>query len=107
LALSERELVVTVRRDAAEQGTHCSYRHECRVPWGEVESIDEFDSHAFIVTRGSAAAFIPKGIFKDALAFREFVGAVRRLRAGVPTTAITAALPPPPAQGAIQAGSAP
>jgi YcxB-like protein len=93
LVLGEKELVLTVWKQGEERGAHYSDRRQHRIPWSEVESIEESDMHAFILTRGSMGVFIPKSAFRDALIFREFVEAGRRFRTGVPNTAITASLP--------------
>ncbi|HKI35240.1 MAG TPA: YcxB family protein [Gemmataceae bacterium] len=107
LVIDAVEVGVTVRKEWTDNGVSHVLRFANRVPWTEVQSIEEFDMHAFILTRSSYAIFIPKAAFADVLPFRAFVQAARRYWAGEPTTAITASLSPAQTQTAIQSKPAP
>jgi hypothetical protein len=100
LVLSAAEVLLTVWREWDDEGTAQVFRYEMRVPWAEVESIEECSLHAFMITKTSGI-FIPKAAFSDEKAFRSFVEAARQFRAGE-TTAITATPPDSATQAAVQ-----
>jgi hypothetical protein len=102
VVLGAEEIALTGRREWGENGRRWSHRYEYRVAWGEVASVDEFDMHAFVMTKNSLAIFIPKAAFPDGLAFRAFFEAARRLWVGAPVTALTALRTPAPARAGIQ-----
>ncbi len=102
LTLGADEIVLIVHRERTERGTSHSHQHEVRVAWFQVKSIDEFDLHAFVLTKGSEGLFIPKSAFPDVLVFRAFVEEARRLWLAGPSTAITASVPPGATRTGIQ-----
>jgi hypothetical protein len=93
LVLSAAETVLTVQREWAENGASCAFHSQYRVPWVEVQRIEQFHRHAFILTNSSAAIFIPQRSFADLGEFQAFVDEARRCWAGVTATAITATGP--------------
>jgi hypothetical protein len=94
LDVNTTEIIVTLGREGSEKGSTFSYRHESHTSWEQVESIEEFDLHAFITNKAQAGVFIPKAAFPDLIAFREFVATALRYWKEFPTaTAITASLP--------------
>jgi hypothetical protein len=102
LILGTEEIVLVVQREREARGASYSHKHEMRVAWFQVKSIDEFDLHTFVVTKTSEGIFIPKAAFADALAFRAFVAEARRLWVAGPTTALATSLPPAPIRTEIQ-----
>jgi hypothetical protein len=94
---------LTARREWTENGEGHSVRRQYRVPWGEVQSIEEFDWHAFILTRASCAFIIPQAAFPTIAAFQAFAALASQYWTAGAATAITAAIPPESSQSAVAA----
>jgi hypothetical protein len=95
---------LSATREWMEDGISHRSQFDNRLVWALVESIEESELHAFLITKTRRGVFIPKAAFTDVLAFRAFVDEAKRLWTEFATaTAITATLPPALAEEAITA----
>jgi len=98
LTLVLEELVLTVAKENAHEGSSFANRIELHIRWEHVRSIELTDRHAFITidpVDRFCCIFVPKSAFPNDGAFKSFVETANRLRHVFPTlTGITAAVPP-------------
>jgi hypothetical protein len=106
ICLSPQELILTSWRESDDKDAPQMYSFEFRFAWNEVEYIEEYHQHAFIIAKSQAAVFVPKAAFPTPIAFQQFVDTAKRFWHDFPTrTAFSAspladncnaALPEPP-----------